>query len=426
MPNIASIIPPPSNAAFGTDLVSGVHSRLTKDIIEFLNANRVQLQNDDTRRTAAIQRLSRLVTAVWPRAQVKLYGSHVTGLSLPAVHKNAPAITPGVLEGRNAVNESSQKLLARRLKGESWIDPRSIKIIERTVVPVIKVSTKDARTRMLQLDISFDGPVHHGLEAIAMVKDILQQFPMVRPLVLVLKQFLFDRGLLTAYTGGLSSYGLFLMVTRFLQEQPNSWGDCGSMLMGFLDFYGNCFDPRSTGISVGRRQYFARRTPMPPPVVYQPPMVVAPIPTPVASPQAGRPNFLRRHSFTDRGNNGETNWSRPPRHLPQPAPLHPRFVAPPPYNNNNNIHIHDRSSGKSYTFDPLWVEDPLSAGNNVGRNAFRIFQVQRAFSDAHRALVASLEWESVSNVHTEVVDYPLLKCLLQSEDVFYDLDDHHR
>ena len=45
-------------------------------------------------------------------------------------------LAPGVLEGRNAINESCQKLLARELKGESWIDPRSIKLIERTVVPV--------------------------------------------------------------------------------------------------------------------------------------------------------------------------------------------------------------------------------------------------------------------------------------------------
>jgi DNA polymerase sigma len=191
------------------------------------------------------------VKAVWPRAQVKLYGSHVSGLCvpssdldfvvcLPAVHKNAPAVAPGALEGRNAVNESSQRLLARRLKGESWIDPRSMKLIERTVVPVIKVATKDTKARTLQLDITFDSPGHHGLEAVEMVTQTMVELPMLRPLVLVLKQFLLDRCLLTAYTGGLSSYCLFLMVARYLQEQPSSWGDWGSLLMGFLDFYGNC------------------------------------------------------------------------------------------------------------------------------------------------------------------------------------------
>jgi hypothetical protein len=74
-----------------------------------------------------------------------------------------------------------------------------------------------------------------------------------------------------------------------------------------------------------------------------------------------------------------------------------------------------------YTLDPLFVEDPLAEGNNVGRNAFRIFQVQRAFSDAHRALVAALEWDMQSSDLQDDNEYPLLKCLLQSEDVVFDL-----
>jgi len=419
----------------GNDIASGLHSRLTKDIVKFLHANDVQLQKEDRRRSKAVDYLSRLVTAVWPRAQVHLYGSHVTGLAipssdldfvicLPAVHKNAPAITPGALEGRNAINESSQKLLARRLKAEAWIDPRSIKIIERTVVPVIKVSTKDTRANMLHLDISFDGPIHHGLEAIDLVNETLQELSMTRPLVLLLKQFLLDRGLLTAYTGGLSSYCLFLMVTRYLQEQPSSWGDCGSLLMGFLDFYGNYFDPRVTGISVQRRQYFARRAPpIPPPPPPPPPPRAATvyppsIPSHTASP-ARRPVFIRNLSSEKIiSSNFECN-----RHSQQfTPPVHPAFPPPTTFVESDNNAMGGLSSGRSYTFDPLWVEDPLSSGNNVGRNAFRIFQVQRAFSDAHRALVASLEWES----DEQVVDYPLLKCLLQSEDVLYDLDDYHR
>ena len=137
---------------------------------------------------------------------------------------------------------------------------------------VIKVATKDTRAKTLQLDISFDAPNHHGLEAVHMVSQIIEELPMIRPLVIVLKQFLIDRGLLTAYTGGLvsnmicessnskilfmssnhleldasqSSYCLFLMVARYLQEQT-MLGDCGSLLMGFLDFYGNCVSQHFT------------------------------------------------------------------------------------------------------------------------------------------------------------------------------------
>lgn len=434
---------PISRDSHDAGAMSGLRTRLTEDILKFMASTEVQHRKLDSTRDAAVVRMTRLVNTLWPRAQVKVYGSHVTGLCLPssdldfviclpAVHKRAPAVAPGVLEGRNAINESSQKLLARKLKGESWVDPRSMKLIERTVVPVIKAATKDTRARTIHLDISFDSPEHHGLEAVVMVKQIVEEFPMIRPLVLILKQFLLDRGLLTAYTGGLSSYCLFLMVARYLQEQPSYWGDCGSLLMGFLDFYGNCFDPRSTGISVGRRQYFTR----PNYVAAQRQVVgqhmwagVSPSPGVVPSPTSagGAPDFYLRNSVNEKGSldgvrgatgsplmrpprfqPGNTAATRFKRHMPAPAVRTPLETP--------------MDHAMPFTFDPLFVDDPLSYGNNVGRNAFRIFQVQRAFSDAHRALVASLEWDiqSTNELH-DSNDYPLLKSLLRSEDVLYEL-----
>ena len=110
----------------------GLQSRLSKDIESFLRAITAQLKKQEIRRLAATQRLSRLVTAIWPRAQVKIHGSQVSNLCLPssdidfviclpAVHKKDIAVAPGVLEGRNAINETNHKMLARKLKSESWI-----------------------------------------------------------------------------------------------------------------------------------------------------------------------------------------------------------------------------------------------------------------------------------------------------------------
>lgn len=197
--------------SFGPEHLHGLQSRLSMDIISFVSSVETQLEKQHERRAVATKRFRALVTALWPRAQVKVYGSHVCNLCLPssdldfvvclpAVHKNIPADTPGALEGRNAINESNQKLLARKLKSESWIgefisngllkfvfethqrhlsyvhwlDPRTIKLIDRTALPLIKVSTKDTKAKTLQLDITFDSPGHHGLEAIQMVKDVIE------------------------------------------------------------------------------------------------------------------------------------------------------------------------------------------------------------------------------------------------------------
>jgi len=391
---------------FGPIPLHGIESRLSKDITRYMQALKSQLKKNEPRRLLAVEGITKIVEALWPRAQIKMYGSHETKLclpssdmdfviSLPAVHKNAPATAPGDLEGRNAIIETNQKVLARRLKSEYWLDQRSIKVIERTAVPVIKVSTKDSRSRVVQLDLSFDAKEHHGLEALTMIRHILEQLPMVRPLVLVLKQFLLDRGLLTAYTGGLSSYCLFLMVARYCQEQAPSWNDCGSLLMGLLDFYGNFFDPRITGISVRTRQYFFRSQ-----EAQHSQQQFPEAQGRNATHQTQFPDLTKRNSFS----------SKPHRH----QPLHRQVSFQSTQTNTSQF--------KSGKFDPIWVEDPLNPGNNVGRNAFRIFQVQRAFSDAHRALVASLEWD-INSEFGDDGEYPLLKCLLQNEDVFFAIDD---
>jgi hypothetical protein len=420
--------------------LNGMQSRLALDIMQFVDSTSTQLRKQGPTRQGAVERMIRLVNTLWPRAQVKLYGSHVTGvclpssdvdfiICLPAVHKKAVAVAPGVLEGRNAINESSQKQLYRRLKAETWIDPRSIKLIERTIVPVIKVTTKDTKARTIQLDITFDAPGHHGLEAVDLVTQMIAELPMIRPLVLVLKQFLINRSLLTAYTGGLSSYCLFLMVARYLQEQPSVYGDVGALLIGFLDFFGNHFDPRTTGLSVRRRQYFPRPNysasrfqPSPPAASHAPPAWNHGVFT---GQGPGSTQFYRRNSFSDKGS-GEMAIRGPPifsepmqfRTGPQaPHPPHQSFM-PDGRPMDNSMFEHRIS----YNFDPLWVEDPLNESNNVGRNAFRYLQVQRAFSDAHRALVAALEWEVLSmNDPDHDPEYPLLKCLLQTEDLVFDL-----
>lgn len=106
----------------------------------------------------------------------------------------------------------------------------------------------------VRLDISFEAPSHTGLRTAALVRELTAQFPAIVPLALVLKQFLTDRSLDHPYTGGLSSYCLVLLITRFLQHQHHlGWPfqqNLGSLLMDFLHFFGCVFDPRRMGISI--------------------------------------------------------------------------------------------------------------------------------------------------------------------------------
>ena len=67
----------------------------------------------------------------------------------------------------------------------------------------------------MKVDISFN--MNNGVKSVELIKDFCVQFPALKKLVLVLKQFLLQRDLNEVFHGGISSYSLILMCISFLQ-----------------------------------------------------------------------------------------------------------------------------------------------------------------------------------------------------------------
>lgn len=63
-----------------------------------------------------------------------------------------------------------------------------------------------------KVDISIFDSRHNGLACVDLVKEYLSFYPALKPIVLALKQYLYTLNLNDTYLGGLSSYGLILMV----------------------------------------------------------------------------------------------------------------------------------------------------------------------------------------------------------------------
>ncbi|RHY42423.1 hypothetical protein DYB30_013676, partial [Aphanomyces astaci] len=193
-----------------------------------------------------------------------------------------------------------------------WVVPESVKTIPNASIPIITLVT--TAPYHVRLDISFEGPGHNGLATNDLVHSFLHQLPALLPLMLVLKTFVIDRGLGVAYTGGLSSYALLLLVTRFLQEFEVTNRTCHPEAV-------------STQCNLILVQFDNLN---------------------LSSPGSRRQNLHRDH------------WTGP-------APFKPYDYDP-------------------HKFDPIYIEDPLRPGNNVGRNCFRIMQLRRALASAWATL----------------------------------------
>ncbi|XP_057250564.1 uncharacterized protein LOC104905346 isoform X2 [Beta vulgaris subsp. vulgaris] len=254
----------------------------------------------------AVKRVTRSLQVLWPRSRTNIFGSNATGLSLPTsdvdlvvslppVRNLEPIKEAGILEGRNSIKETCLQHAARYLGNQEWVKADSLKTVENTAIPIIMlvvdvphdfvtaiaapsvhtplsgqnqlhdapavdqndtvgsdsspsptcselINNLDKDSTSVRLDISFRSPSHTGLQTTELVKQLTDQFPAAIPLALVLKQFLSDRSLDQSYSGGLSSYCLVLLITRFLQHEHHHGRpinqNLGSLFMDFLYFFG--------------------------------------------------------------------------------------------------------------------------------------------------------------------------------------------
>ena len=93
----------------------------------------------------------------------------------------------------------------------------------------------------IKIDITQLTDFHNGLDCVHLVKEYLHENELIEPLILVLKQMLKVWGFNDPYTGGLSSYALFLLIVSFLQakQMPTLLQqiNIGHTLLEFLKYY---------------------------------------------------------------------------------------------------------------------------------------------------------------------------------------------
>lgn len=99
----------------------------------------------------------------------------------------------------------------------------------------------DITLKPINIDITQMTEFHNGLQCVSLVKEYLAENQLIEPLILVLKQMLKVWGFNDPYTGGLSSYALFLLIVSYLQakQMPNELSNVniGRVLLEFLKYY---------------------------------------------------------------------------------------------------------------------------------------------------------------------------------------------
>ena len=208
-------------------------------------------------RDVVLSELTRIVKDLWPEAQVTIFGSQLTRILTPTSDLDLAIL--GVPEPKGSERSPLDVL------GDAIIAQGNVtycEVIHSAKVPIVKLDHK--------LGISVDICLNNdsGLHTGAYIKHMVDAFPPLRPLTMVLKVFLSQRRLNETYTGGIGSFVLSSLIVSFLQHRIRlcksrdvtlSW-NLGSLLLDFLQLYGTSFNYVHTGISITNNgSYFEKR-----------------------------------------------------------------------------------------------------------------------------------------------------------------------
>jgi len=290
---------------------------------------------------------------------VEVFGSYSTNLFLPTsdidlaiVNVELPAADPHPL-----AYDFTQELL---LSIAEWIDPRSahnerdhpelhewisgVQFIPAKTPLLTVRTTTSVEGHTTQIDISVVTGKHHGIQTAKLVQRYCEGLPTLRPLVLVLKHLLSQRGMNKPFEGGLSSYALTLMAIAFLQTPQlynNAHTDVGQQLCSLCAFYGGVAVPSGAHLLVPKHINGLGQ--------------IVPV------------------TFFDYNLLGIS--VRPP-HEQQQQQQGQHHERPPAL--FSLVPFNGPLDGSR-----LCVEDPMDRTNNVGRTAFNISEIQRTFRLAY-------------------------------------------
>lgn len=344
---------------------------LSRDLSEMTASLDAMVKERRAWQMAVINATRSCIACLWPGARVEVFGSFATSLCAPS--SDIDLVVCDVVSHYESVMTKSQPrnstllILAEHLRSQPWVF--TVVAVESTAVPIIKVKAafEELGTSGVNMDISFDSPSHRGLVTCAFVKGLVAEYPTLPPLVLILKQFLVMKGLNDPYTGGLSSYGLVLMIVSVLQRDKGGnrdqgesilcWSsatmspadlaatELGRLFITFLDIFGRRFSPREHGISVRDGGCEIMRS---------------------ALKGTDNPSIVQILSCIH--------------------PLSATIIFT--RQTQTNLYEHILRPGP-FVMDPLVLVDPFDPSSNVGRGCFGISQVQHAFAGALKSIEGS-------------------------------------
>ena len=169
-----------------------------------------------------INHIQTLLSSITSDYTVNIFGSYAYGLSLP--WSNIDIMLVPTESGNKPLSKGNDiyllNALNRLISDQHWLMSKTY--ITQLLTPVIHITTTNEFEHMKMSITVYNNETHYGIESVKLIKSFLTAYNVLEPIIIALKTIIKNANLNNQYKGGLSSYGLILMVVSFIQSQNES------------------------------------------------------------------------------------------------------------------------------------------------------------------------------------------------------------
>ena len=237
--------------------------KLHYEILDFYKF--IQLTDTEIKlRNKTFNEIKDIIELNFPNYKCSLYGSFITGLSLP--NSDIDILITRKDEEKEKINLQKNLLdIYTILKQKNIFTDLEMINAKVPIITGLYISTK------IHVDISLFKK--NGVDAAEIINKIIAIYPEIRPLMLLIKYVIRQRNLNQIYTGGISSFIIFTLLYYYIadsrkiieSEISNNNGEkerlltLGHLLVGFFNFYGFEFRYEKFGISISNGCHLYKR-----------------------------------------------------------------------------------------------------------------------------------------------------------------------
>ena len=237
--------------------------KLHYEILDFYKF--IQLTDTEIKlRNKTFNEIKDVIELNFPNYKCSLYGSFITGLSLP--NSDIDILITRKDEEKEKINLQKNLLdIYTILKQKNIFTDLEMINAKVPIITGLYISTK------IHVDISLFKK--NGVDAAEIINKIIAIYPEIRPLMLLIKYVIRQRNLNQIYTGGISSFIIFTLLYYYIadsrkiieSEISNNNGEkerlltLGHLLVGFFNFYAFEFKYEKFGISISNGCHLYKR-----------------------------------------------------------------------------------------------------------------------------------------------------------------------